>query len=323
MSRHSFLVHLKGSFSMEDVSYLKSLIDENIYLSSGVLPESGDYVILVGGNFTTEEVSRFPNLKSIIIPWAGVPALTLETVRTSGGLISLHNIHHNSVSASEMAVALMLAASKKILPADKALRQNDWSPRYIPDGMIIEGANVLILGWGGIGQRVGKICLAFGAEVKAISRSGSGDTNPPEKLHSLLMETDILFVCVPATKKTIGLIGEKELDLLKDSSILVNISRGNVVDEKALYTSLAKRKIAAAGLDVWYNYPKSEAERICTEPSKYPFGKLSNVVLSPHRGGAFGLKRLETMRMKELASIIQNLYSGNTSKGRVDIDQGY
>ena len=322
MSNQLFRVHLKGNFSGENINLLKSLIEQDILITSGALPEYGEHSILVGGSFSREEISGFSNLKSIIIPWAGVPASTLETVRANPQ-ISLHNIHHNSVSASEMAVTLMLAAAKRIIPADIALRQNDWTPRYKPEGILIENAKVLILGWGSIGKRIGKICQAFGAEVRAISRTASGNSFPPESLHLLLPETDILFLSVPSTPKTVGLINEKELGLLKDSSILVNISRGNVVNEKALYTGLVNREIGAAGLDVWYNYPKSESERTNTEPSRYPFGTLSNVVMSPHRGGAFGLGQLEIKRIRELASLIQNIYLGKTSTGRVDINQGY
>ena len=322
MSNQLFRVHLKGDFSRDDINLLKSLVEQDILITSGALPEHGEHSILVGGSFSREEVSGFSNLKSIIIPWAGVPASTLETVRANPQ-ISLHNIHHNSVSASEMAVTLMLAAAKRILPADKALRQNDWTPRYKPEGILIDKAKVLVIGWGAIGKRIGKICIAFGAEVSAISRTASGNSFPPESLHSLLPETDILFLSVPSTPKTIGLIGERELKLLKSSSILVNISRSNVVNEKALYESLKGREIGAAGLDVWYNYPKSESARVNTEPSNYPFNTLSNVVMSPHRGGAFGIEELEIRRIQELAILIQNLYRGEISSGRVNIIEGY
>ena len=318
----SFYVHLKGEFSAERIKLLKDLVGESVRISSGELPEDRDFTILVCGRVTSEELGSCPSLTSVIIPWAGVPAVTLEAVRLHPG-ISLHNIHHNAASTSEMAVTLMLAAAKRIIPADIALRKNDWSPRYIPDEMIIEESRVLVLGWGSIGKRIGRICRAMGAEVKGISRSGSGDTFPPESLHSLLPETDILFVSVPSTESTKGLIGEKELSLLPEGSVLVNISRSDVVDERALYFSLKSGRLGSAGLDVWNNSPRSIASRTDTRPSAFPFGDLFNVVMSPHRGGAFGLESQEDRRIRDIASVIRGIVSGKQKTSIVDKDMGY
>ena len=315
-------VHLKGEFSSENIALLQNLLGNHIKVSSGDMPESGDLSILVGGRFTEEDIACYSSLHSIIIPWAGVPSVTLETVRKHSD-ISLHNIHHNAVSASEMAITLMLAAAKRIIPADKALRKNDWTPRYEPTGLIVEESRVLVLGWGAIGKRIGSICRAMGADVHGISKGASGSTFAPESLHSLLPETDILFISVPSTESTIGLIGEKELSLLPCSSVLVNISRGIVVNERALYQSLKSSRLGAAGLDVWYNYPVEESSRTRTPPSEYPFCDLLNVVMSPHRGGAFGLKSQEERRIRALASVINNIVSGKPDNSRVDVNAGY
>ena len=315
-------VHLKGQFPPEDIDFLQNLLGNEISVSSGDMPENIELSILVGGSFSDQDIAHYPNLRSIIIPWAGVPSGTLEVVRKHPDII-LHNIHHNSVSASEMAVTLMLAAAKRIIPADRALRNNDWSPRYNPTGMMIENSRILVIGWGAIGARVGKICLAMGACVKGISRRGLGNTYPPGSLHHLLPETDIVFVCVPFTASTVDLISEKEISLLPDNAILVNIARGNVVNEKALHQALKGGTLGAAGLDVWYSYPSDENSRTDTPPSAYPFSDLPNVVMSPHRGGAFGLKSQEEKRMRALASVIENILSGKEDSSRVDLNAGY
>lgn len=322
MVENSFHVHLKGEFSSENLGLLQSLLGNGLRITSGDLPDADDVSILVGGIFSSEDVIRYPLLKSIIIPWAGVPAATLEAVRKHPD-VSLHNIHHNSVSASEMALTLMLAAAKLIIPADQALRKNDWTPRYRPEGLIIGDSRVLVVGWGSIGKRIGKACTAMGASVKGISRSGNGKTFPAESLHSLLPETDILFLSVPSTESTKGLIGEKELSLLPGNAVLVNISRGIVVDEKALYLALKNGRLGAAGLDVWYSYPSSLESRTNTMPSAFPFGDLPNVVMSPHRGGAFGLKSQEERRIRDLAAVIRNLIAGLPDKSKVDLEMGY
>lgn len=322
MSGYSLHVHLKGEFSEENLSLFQSLFGNGLRITSGDLPDTDDVSILVGGIFSSDDIIRYPLLTSIIIPWAGVPAATLETVRKHPR-VSLHNIHHNSVSASEMALTLMLAAAKRIIPADQALRKNDWSPRYRPEGLIIRDSRVLVVGWGSIGKQIGKACTAMGAEVKGISRTGNGNTFPAESLHSLLPETDILFLSVPSTESTKGLIGEKELSLLPDSAVLVNISRGNVVDEKALYLALKNGRLGAAGLDVWYNYPHSTESRTDTMPSAFSFGDLPNVVMSPHRGGAFGLRSQEERRIRDLAVVIKNLIAGLPDNSKVDLEMGY
>ena len=314
--------HLKGEFPVEDIDFLKNLLGNHVSLSSGKMPKNPKLSILVGGRFTDHDIAPYPNLRSIIIPWAGVPPGTLELVRKCPD-ISLHNIHHNSVSASEMAITLMLAAAKRIIPADRALRNNDWSPRYKPNGMVIDNSRVLVVGWGAIGARIGKICQAMGARVKGISRRGFGNTYTPESLHHLLPETDIVFICVPSTAATTDLISEKQLSLLPDNSILVNIARGNVVNEKALYRALKGGTLGAAGLDVWYNYPSGESSRTNTPPSEYPFCDLPNVVMSPHRGGAFGLKSQEEKRMSALASVIKNILFGKPDGSLVDLNAGY
>ncbi|MEZ4812828.1 MAG: NAD(P)-dependent oxidoreductase [Caldisericia bacterium] len=107
-----------------------------------------------------------------------------------------------------------------------------------------------------------------------------------DNLHDLLPKSNAVIVSIPFSPETTDLIGEKELKLMPKNSIIVNVSRGPVVNEKALYDALKNNEIYGAGSDVWYVYPKSNKTDIRnTLPSKYPFHELENVVMSPHRGG--------------------------------------
>ena len=242
-------VHLKGEHSTEELDRLRELTGDRFSITSGKIDSVLDCEVLAGGRVTENELSLCRGLRAVVIPWAGVPSITLEAVRNFPG-VTLHNIHHNAVAAAEMAITLMLAASKLIIPADQALRIGDWTARYRSQGRIIENSRVLVLGWGSIGKRVGKICSAMGASVKGIRRTPAPGLFTPEDMLNILAETDILHVTLPLTEETRGIIGERELALLPAGSVLVNVARGPVVDEKALYHYLKKGHLGGRGLVV-------------------------------------------------------------------------
>jgi phosphoglycerate dehydrogenase-like enzyme len=242
--------------------------------------------------------------------------------------IAVHNLHHNAVAAAEMAVTLMLAAAKFIVPVDRALRQHDWTPRYRPNpAVMLEGKTALILGYGAIGQRVAHVCLGLAMDVIATRRraadGGSVAVHPPEALHSLLPRADVLIIALPLTAETEGLIGRGELALLPPRAVLVNVGRGRIVDEEALYHALSEGQLHAAGLDVWYNYPGDAASRSKTPPSAYPFHGLDNVVMSPHRAGTGGSEEIELRRMAHLAKLLNAAAAGEEMPNQVDLETGY
>ena len=267
-----------------------------------------------------------PNLHALIIPWAGLPEVTRDLMRDFPH-IAVYNLHHNAAPVAEMAVALMLAAAKLVIPTDRALRAHDWTPRYHRPSptILLEGKTALILGYGAIGQQVAYLCRALGMEVMAIRRRVAApspdEIYPPDALHSLLPQANVLIICLPQTSETTGLIGERELALLPPGAVLVNVGRGPIVDEAALHHALREGTLHSAGLDVWYNYPADEAARSRTLPSAYPFHELENVVMSPHRAG--GADQTETLRMTHLASLFNAAARGDEMPNRVDLQAGY
>jgi phosphoglycerate dehydrogenase-like enzyme len=190
---------------------------------------------------------------------------------------------------------------------------------------LLEGKTALILGYGAIGQRVAHLCRALGMKVIAIRRHitapSSYEIYPPDAMHSLLPQVNVLIICVPQTTETTGLIGERELALLPPGAILVNVGRGPIVDEAALYHALREGTLHSAGLDVWYNYPADEAARSHTPPSAYPFHELDNVVMSPHRAG--GADETDMLRMMHLAALFNAAARGDEMPNRVDLQAGY
>jgi phosphoglycerate dehydrogenase-like enzyme len=232
---------------------------------------------------------------------------------------------------AEHALALLLAAAKIIVPMDRALRAHDWRPRYEPNpSILLEGRTALILGYGAIGRKLARLCQGLGMEVLAVRRHAppGGETQPDgvrlfsnEALHRLLPRTDALLVCLPHTPQTTGLVGARELALLPPQAVLVNVGRGPVVDEQALYEALQAGRLYAAGLDVWYHYPESEAARADTPPAKHPFHELPNVVMSPHRAG--GSTETDRLRMIHLAALLNAAAKGEAMPNCVELDAGY
>lgn len=327
----TFSVHISDPPDPDELEHLRALLDPGIGLTRGPdLPHDPSFQVLVAGLPSADELDASPELRVLVIPWAGLPRATRELMLERPG-IAVHNIHHNAVAASELAAALLLAAAKRVVPLDAALRGNDWRPRYEPDqAVLLEGKRALVLGYGAVGRRIAAICRGFGMRVSAIRRRVSeSPSDRPDEIHSLealrdlLPRTDVLMVALPLTEATKGLIGERELSLLPRRAILVNVGRGRVVDEQALYRALAERTVRAAGIDVWYEYPRGEDERANTPPSEFPFHELPNVVMSPHRAGAFGVGELEAVRITALAESINAAARGDEIPFRVDVEEGY
>lgn len=320
-------VLMDGDWDEHRLEQLRSLLGEDVVLSTD--PSGRDYQVLVSGRPDPELVNS-PGLRCLLIPWAGLP---LETRRLmmSHRHISVHNIHHNAASAAELALGLIIAAARRIVVADSHLRNGDWTPRYLQDSSIlISGSRILILGYGHLGGRLGEVCSAMGANVRGIRRSvtrrtvsGSVTLHPPESLHRLLKDSDIVILSLPLTDETRGIMGSAELSLMHENSVLVNVGRGALVDEEALYRSLSTGSIGAAGIDVWYRYPSSREERDSTPPSEYPFSELENVVMTPHMGGAFGSETLERSRTVQLADSINAFDHEGKMPFQVDLDRGY
>jgi phosphoglycerate dehydrogenase-like enzyme len=319
-------VHLLRQPDPASVAYLRVHLDAEVHLTFGPgLPVLADYHILVAGRPQREHLTASANLRALIIPWAGLPDVTRELMLDFPH-VAVHNLHHNAVPVAEMAVALMLAAAKLIIPMDRALRAHDWTTRYQPNPFILlEGKTALILGYGAIGQQVARLCRALGMKVLAIRRHISAlspdEIYPLNALHGLLPQANVLIICLPHTPETMGLIGESELALLPPGAVLVNVGRGPIVDEAALYHALREGTLHSAGLDVWYNYPADETARSHTPPSAYPFHELDNVVMSPHRAG--GSDESEMRRMTHLAVLLNAAARGDEMPNRVDLQAGY
>jgi len=307
----------------------RSLLDPKIILTEGrELPKKPDYDILVYPTPKPEWLEASPNLKAVIIPWAGLPEET-RNIMLNYPNISVHNLHHNNINTAEMALTLLMAAAKRLIPLDQALRKNDWRPRYDgPHGILLNGKRALILGFGEVGQSLAGMCLGLGMKVMATKKHPEDyqgnlnvDVYPDNLLNELLSTTDALLIALPLTPETEGLIGEAEINRMPRGGLLVNIGRGPVVDQLAVYNALKSGQLRAAGSDVWYHYPESKEAQANTPPSDAPLGELDNFVLSPHRGGL--VEEVEHQRVIALAKLLNAANRGQPIPNKVDLDLGY
>lgn len=311
---------------------LQQLLAAGIEVTAGTdLPTPTDFHILVAGRPQRAHLTASPNLRALIVPFAGLPEET-RTLLAEFPNLTVHNLHHNSAPTAEMAIALLLAAARFIVPVDRQFRRHDWSARYQPPPvMVLDGLTALILGYGAVGRRVGRVCQALGMRVLGVRRHapmpGANEYGVAvfgrEALHRLLPQANALVITLPHTAETEGMIGAAELALLPRGALLVNVGRGSVVDEAALYTALRSGALTAAGLDVWYRYPESREARQHTPPARLPFHELDNVVMSPHVGGAFGSAYTEQARAVQLATLLNAAAREEPMPNRIDLALGY
>ena len=188
-------------------------------------------------------------------------------------------------ATAELTIALMLALLRRVVEGDRLVRRRDeWAlaPTFML-GEGLAGKTLGIVGLGRIGREVARLGEAFGVRVVHTRGSGPYEELP---LDRLLAEADVVSLHVPLTPETRHLIGAPELALMRPSAVLVNVSRGPVVDEAALVDALVEGRIAGAALDVYEHEPEVSAGLLL----------LENVVLSPHLGSSTHVAR-EAMGM--------------------------
>jgi len=284
--------------------------------------------VAIGGSFSKENIEKAKKLKLIQIPFAGVDKLDFSLYKNYPDIF-ICNIHTNKNAVAEHAFALILALAKNIVTNDRDLRLGRWHGFSTKEPTIqLQGKSLGIVGLGSIGWEIAKIAHALGMKVFTLKRKIEEKDlkkknileflGEKKDLEKVIKESDFIVIAVPLTKGTKGLIGEKELKLMK-GKYLINISRGVVIDEKALYKSLKEGNLAGAAIDTWYQYPTSKQKEI--SPSKYDFHKLDNIIMSPHTAG-YTDRALE----ENIESVFENIvkiYYGEEPENRINPELEY
>ena len=244
--------------------------------------------------FNRQVLAGCPQLKILSVWGTGVDHVDLPAAEELGITVS-NTPAYGAPYVSEHALALALAVSRQIVISDREIRQGGWTRGFINE---LYNKTLGVVGTGAIGQRMIQLGKGIGMKVIAWTLHPT-----PERaaeygvefvdLDDLLRRADVVSLHVSLSELTEKLIGRKELELMKPTAILVNASRGRVVDEAALVEALEQGTIAGAGLDVFQVEPLG---------ADHPLTKLDNVVLSPHAGG---MAYSGTMRGLEMS--VENL----------------
>jgi len=209
-------------------------------------------------------------------------------------------------TTADLAFALLLSAARRIVEADRFVRDGNWTParKWEPDMLVgrdLSGATLGIVGLGEIGRAVARRAHGFGMRIISWTRSGrTADGIESVSLERLLSESDFVSLHVALAPETRNLIDAQAIGRMKPGAVLINTARGGIVDELALASALGEGRLAAAGLDVF------EKEPVALD---HPLLSLSNVVVAPHIGSASIATRT---KMAELS--VDNLLAGLNGK---------
>jgi phosphoglycerate dehydrogenase-like enzyme len=207
--------------------------------------------------------------------------------------VAICNAFGHETAIAEYVLMTMLVWSHRFLEIAGEFRaRSSWEPSWVmsgaPHGEIM-GKTLGIVGLGRVGREVARRAAAFGVRILAANRSpraagdGVAQVYPLGELDAMLPHCDFVVLATALGPGTEGLIDARRLALMKPSAFLVNIARGTIIDEAAIYQALRERRIAGAALDVWWQYP-SAAEPM-RRPSRLPFHELPNVIMTPHCSG--------------------------------------
>lgn len=254
--------------------------------------ELRDAQVYVGGRFTADMAGIAEKLRLIHVAGAGTDRIDLAAL--SGEVLVANTFHHErSIAEYVLAAAIMLR--RGFLTQDRALRRNVWATAVyddaIPQARTLRGARVGFVGFGHIGQFAWDLFRAFGSTGIAVTGSGrvaaaahglswAGDVS---RLDELLRESDVVVVSAPLTPATEGMLGADQLRALGGDGVLINVGRGPLVNERALFDALRNGDVGAAAIDVWYRYPTEAG--LTGAPATLPFGELANVLMTPHSSG--------------------------------------
>ncbi|WP_186429186.1 phosphoglycerate dehydrogenase [Clostridium sp. BSD9I1] len=251
----------------------------------------------------SELMDKAVNLKIVGRAGNGVDNIDIPEA-TKRGIIVANTPDSNSISACELAIALLLAQSRNVCSADKFLKEGNWD-RDSFMGNELYSKTLGIIGLGRIGALVATRMHAFGMNIVAYDpyiseeRFKRYNATRMETLDELLMQSDYVTIHTPRTEETIGMIGERELGIMKDGVRLVNAARGKLMDEKALLMGLESGKIASVGLDVHDKEPRYSS----------PLYQFDNVVVTPHIG-ATTVEAQQNVGMTIAQQVINGLKGG-------------
>jgi len=241
-------------------------------------------LVLTTETIDEEFLWNCPKLKAVSSYSVGVDHIDVNACTRRGVLVS-NTPDVLTDATADLAFALILAAARRICEGDRYVRQKKWNSPFSPYllvGKDLSNSTLGIVGFGRIGQAVAMRAAGFGMKIVYYSQRRVGEAEGSTgarflPLDDLLKVSDIITIHAPFTPETRGMIGTREFNLMKNSAVFVNTSRGGLVNQKALEEALTNKTIFSAGLDVYEKEPL---------PQDSPLLNMENVVLVPHIGSA-------------------------------------
>ena len=277
--------------------------------------QGADCVVLSNMKFGRDIIEKCPELKMICVAFTGVDLVDIEYCKEKN--IRVCNCAgYSTVAVADLVFGFVIDLARNVFPCNEVVRKGGTKQGLV--GFELEGKKFGVIGAGAIGQRVLKIAQAFGCETYAYNRS------PKEipgvqfvTMEELLKTCDIISVHVPQTKETIGLIGEEQFDMMKDTALFINTARGPIVDSEALAKALNEGQIAGAAVDVFEVEPPVAADHVL-------FG-AKNLIATPHV--AFASQQAFEKRAVIVAENIKCWINGNMqnviAKNKLACQNGY
>ena len=261
--------------------------------------QGADCVVLSNMKFGRDIIEKCPELKMICVAFTGVDLVDIEYCKEKN--IRVCNCAgYSTVAVADLVFGFVIDLARNVLTCNEVVRKGGTKQGLV--GFELEGKKFGVIGAGAIGQRVLKIAQAFGCETYAYNRS------PKEipgvqfvTMEDLLKTCDIISIHVPQTKETIGLIGEEQFDMMKDTALFINTARGPIVDSEALAKALNEGQIAGAAVDVFEVEPPVAADHVL-------FG-AKNLIATPHV--AFASQQAFEKRAVIVAENIKSWIDGN------------
>lgn len=262
-------------------------------------------------SLVAEAIRHGERLRWVSTIYAGLDAFPLDLMRERGTILT-NGVGINALAVAEYAVLGILAAAKRFDEVVRAHDRHDW-PKDAPGKVELFETRALVVGMGAIGTLIAERLAAFGVEVTGVTRSGRDGTLKPDQWQARLGEFDWVVLAAPSTDETKTMVGAAELAAMKPSAWLINIARGDMIDEAALLDALNGRTIAGAFLDPTHPEPL---------PADHPLWSAPNCMITMHLSGRSQTK----MFPRAAALFLRNLeafVNGRPLENVVDLVLGY
>jgi phosphoglycerate dehydrogenase-like enzyme len=270
---------------------------------------------IIVGNHWRADYPAAPNVRLVQSVATGTELFDLAALPKGADVC---NSFGHETAIAEFVVMAMLALHHRFLAIAGAFREEgSWASSWVQSGTPhgeVRGSTLGIVGYGRVGQEVARRAAPFGCRILAANRTprspeaGVERIYPLANLDQMLPECDTVALCTALGPETTGLIDAHRLSLMKPGAFLINIARGQVIDEDAVFAALRDNKIGGAALDVWWQYPTAADPN--RRGSKHPFHELPNVIVTPHNSGWTG--GMVRRRWDEIADNINRFARGDS-----------